>query len=214
MRIGKLDNTEIARIDEQADGYFYREPRLVTHIDEAAGVALKEWYKENLPQDGVILDLMSAYASHLPSKSSYKRVCGLGMNSQELSLNPQLSDWVVHDLNSCPDLPFADNEFDACLIAFSVQYLIDPLRVFTEIARVVKCGGLCAVPFSNRMFPTKAISIWRWGDNTDHANLVSWYFKNSSGFLAPSVSDVSPDHSRSDPLIIVSAEISEGNLFC
>ena len=40
-----------------------------------------------LPAEGDILDLMSAYRSHLPEELSLNSVTGLGMNKEELSKN-------------------------------------------------------------------------------------------------------------------------------
>ena len=37
---------------------------------------------------------------------------GLGMNEDELRRNPVLTDFVVHDLNVDPTLPYNDNSFD------------------------------------------------------------------------------------------------------
>ena len=206
----QLTDTYLGRVDETDDALFYQTPRLVTHIDEAACKALEGWYKDNLPSGFKILDLMSAWVSHMPGDVIYKRVCGLGMNSTELKENRQLTDWLTQDLNKNPILPFEDDEFDACIIAVSVQYLIKPLEVFSEMARVIKPGGLAAISFSNRMFPTKAVALWRAAAGpTDHAQLISWYFQNSVGFEVAEIADISPNPFETDPLYIVSARVSE-----
>ena len=194
-----------AREDENDDSLFYELPRMVTHIDAPAIAALTRWFRENLPPGGRILDLMSSCVSHLPKNVEYEEVFGLGMNEAELAANPQLTDYVVHDLTEEPALPFEDGEFDACLITVSVQYLVHPIAVFREIARVLKPGSVCAVSFSNRMFPTKAIALWRALDDQDHARFVGWYFIQSEGFEEPAFTDLSPDPGRSDPLFMVSA---------
>ena len=74
------------------------------------------------------------------------------MNKVELEANPQLTDFIVQNLNTNQVLPYKDEEFDLCTIAVSVQYLTSPVRVFEEIARVLKPNGKCCVSFSNRMF--------------------------------------------------------------
>ena len=51
------------------------------------------------------------------------------------------------------------------------------MKVFGEIARVLKQNDKCCVSFSNRMFPTKAILAWRTSSNENHCNLVKQYFK-------------------------------------
>lgn len=205
---GGLRPEHFARVDEDDDALFYSEPRLVTHIDEPARAALSAWFRDNLPAGGDILDLMSSCVSHLPPDVAWRRVAGLGMNAVELEANPQLTDHVVHDLSLDPVLPYVDASFDACLITVSVQYLIHPLAVFAEIARVLRPGGLCAVSFSNRMFPTKAVAVWRALDDGGHAQLVAWYFGRTPGFAVPVFADLSPDPGAGDPLYMVSARRS------
>ena len=107
------------RIDESADERFYSEPRLVTHIDDATIAALTQLYRELVPAGAHVLDLMSSWVSHLPPEVDYGRVVGLGMNHVELAQNPRLTSFLVHDLNRCPELPFADATFDAVLNAVS-----------------------------------------------------------------------------------------------
>ena len=206
----QLGPEHFERIDETDDGLFYEQPRLVKHIDEPACERLELFFKVTLPKNGAILDLMSSCVSHLPTDVKYPRVCGLGMNQLELEANPQLSDYLICDLTKNPTLPFADNEFDACIINVSVQYLIHPNQVFSEIARVTKPNSFCSVSFSNRCFPTKAVAIWRAMDDMNHARLVQYYFVESAGFGEPEFSDLSPNPGQSDPLFIVSAHTLVG----
>ena len=154
---------------------------------------------------------MSSCVSHLPTDIDYSRVCGLGMNKVELEANPRLRDHLIHDLTIDPTLPFADNEFDGCIINVSVQYLIHPVQVFGEIARVLKPGSVCAVSFSNRCFPTKAIAIWRAMDDQDHGRLVGYYFVESGGFEEPEFTNLSPNQGATDPLYVVSARCRGGS---
>jgi SAM-dependent methyltransferase len=193
------------RADETDDALFYTIPRLVTHIDEAACEALTRYYAELLPPDGGILDLMSSCVSHLPEDNAYRSVVGLGMNKTELDANPQLTDHVVHDLNREPALPFGDEDFDACLVAVSIQYLVKPKEVFADIARVLKPGAPCVVSYSNRMFPTKAVAVWRGLDDAQHAQLIDMYFQLSERFDKSEPIDLSPAPSASDPLYAVAA---------
>ena len=69
------------------DAGFYRQARLVTHIDDATIAALTDFYAEFLPPGSRVLDLMSSWVSHLPEEE-YGRVAGLGMNAEELAANP------------------------------------------------------------------------------------------------------------------------------
>lgn len=196
-----------ARSDEDDDAAFYVPPRMVHHLDEPARDALTSFYAEVLPDNARVLDLMSSWVSHLPERS-YEQVTGLGMNAAELEANPVLTDRYVQNLNADPVLPFGDASYDACLIALSVQYLTRPLEVFAEIGRVLVPGGVCAVSFSNRCFPTKAVAVWRALDDSGHIGLVATYLRQSDRFGEPAYADLSPDPGRSDPLFVVHARAS------
>ncbi|MSO76890.1 MAG: methyltransferase domain-containing protein [Alphaproteobacteria bacterium] len=193
------------RIDEGDDRAFYDFARLVAHIDEPASAALAGFYGGLLPAAGIVLDLMSSYVSHLPGETAYGEVVGLGMNGEEMAANAQLHRHIVHDLNRDPRLPFADAAFDGALLTVSIQYLVQPVQVFAEVGRVLRPGAPFAVAFSNRLFPTKAIALWRALDDRQHGGLVRQYFLAAGGFDAPAVVDLSPASGDSDPLWVVVA---------
>ncbi len=148
-----------ARLDGQPDGVFYSITRTLPHVDAAASAAIADLYGGLLAPGARVLDLMSGCQSHLPELPDLQ-VTGLGMNAEELALNPRLNERLVHDLNAEPRLPFADAAFDAVVCSLSVEYLVRPFEVFVEVARVLRPGGLFAVSFSNRWFPPKAIALW------------------------------------------------------
>lgn len=170
------------RVDDSSDADFYAQPRKVVHIDQGAIEAVTDLYGQLLPAGGAILDLMSSWRSHLPEDGSYSRVCGLGMNEEEMADNPQLTDSLVHNLNQSPQLPFADEEFDGACCCVSVQYIQQPRKIFAEVARVLKPNGPFVVTFSNRCFPTKAINLWRATDDWGHIEIVESYFAAESRF--------------------------------
>lgn len=191
------------RYDESDDRTFYVYPRLTAHIDEAASAAVTRLLRETLPADGRILDLMSSYVSHLPADVAYARVVGLGMNEEELRLNEQLDEHLVHDLNLEPRLPFADASFDGAACTVSVQYLTRPVEVFAEVARVLRPGAPFVVTFSNRCFPSKAVRIWVTTGDHQHSQLVRRYFELAGRFERISCLDRSPHRWLSDPLYAV-----------
>jgi len=182
---------------------FYAPPRLVTHIDEAAVTALREHYRATIPEQARVLDLMSSWVSHLPPEREYAEVVGHGMNAQELATNPRLHRWFVQDLNRNGTLPLDDRAFDAALCCVGVQYLEQPVAVFTEVRRVLSPGSPLIVSFSNRCFPTKAVAIWLSLDTVGRSALVRLYLERA-GFGAIQV-DVLADGRTSDPLVAVSA---------
>lgn len=203
MDPSELPPTWFDRQDPSPDERFYLLPRFVQHIDDATIAALTAYYAEVLPPGGEVLDAMSSWVSHLPDGGGYARVAGLGMNAQELNANRHLDDWVVHDLNREPTLPFEDASFDAVVNAVSVQYLTRPVEVFGEIARVLRPGGHSIVAMSHRCFPTKAVRAFHTLNGTERLELVSRYHELSGGFDPIECLDRSPP--GADPLWIVQA---------
>jgi SAM-dependent methyltransferase len=167
------------RVDPEPDAAFYGPPRLVTHIDEGAIAAVGGLYAE-LSVEGEVLDLMSSWVSHF--RAPPRRLVGLGMNAAELAANPVLAEHVVHDLNVDPALPFPDASFDDVTCCVSVDYLVRPVEVFGEVARVLRPGGRFVVTFSNRCFPTKAIRGWLATDDRGHLQIVAAYFAAADRF--------------------------------
>ncbi|MGZ6995151.1 MAG: class I SAM-dependent methyltransferase, partial [Acidimicrobiia bacterium] len=160
------------RADPSADVEFYAPTRLVTHIDDDAIRAVGELYEE-LKIAGEVLDLMGSWVSHFLRPPEQLTV--LGMNAAELAANPDASTTVVHDPNAVPRLPFADDSFDAAVCCVSVDYLVHPIEVFTDLARVVRPGGPFVCTFSNRCFPTKAIRGWLHSTDEQHCEIVTEY---------------------------------------
>ena len=173
------------RGDPASDSTFYRLPRLVTHIDDSAIGAVSELYAER----GIggpsgdyrrVLDLMSSWVSHL--RTAPDELVVLGMNASELDANPMATERIVQDLNSDPVLPFAEGSFDAVLCCVSIDYLVRPVEVLQEAARVLRPGGQIVITFSNRCFPTKAIRGWLETDDEGRCGIVLDYLRRAGGF--------------------------------
>lgn len=190
------------REDESDDTLFYREPRLVTHIDDEAIGAVTAFYRQLIPDGALVLDLMTSWVSHLPAGKPLAGVAGLGMNMVELENNPVLTERVVQDLNKDPVLPWPDATFDAAIVTVSVQYLTHPVDVFAEVGRALKPGAPFAVAYSNRCFPTKAVAIWQSLGPRDHAELIGLYFRLSERFDPAQAYNISPGPGH-DPMYVV-----------
>lgn len=149
------------RLDPRPDRDFYAKPRLVDHLDREAIAEIRSLYSRLIPRGARILDLMSSWHSHLEPALGPVSVVGLGMNRDELEANPMLTEARVQDLNDDPRLPFADARFTAVVCTVSIEYLIRPLEVLREVARVLEPGGRFIVTFSDRWFPPKVIRIWQ-----------------------------------------------------
>ena len=196
-----LPRALFARVDETADGLFYREPRLVTHIDDATIAALTDYYRTFLPDGADVLDVMSSWISHLPPEKPLGRVSGLGMNHTELAANSRLNDFVVHDLNADPRVPFADASFDRAAIVVSVQYLTSPVEALRDIGRTLRPGGRLLIAMSHRCFPTKAIRAFQALGAVERIQLVGDYFRRAGCFGDVEFIDRSP--AGADPLWLV-----------
>ncbi len=195
--LADLPASAFDKADPSPDPLFYAEPRLVTHIDDAAVATVTQLYRGLLPAGGTILDLMSSWVSHLPAEVAYAGVTGLGMNAAELAANPRLDRRLVQDLNADPVLPLPDRSFDAACICVSVQYLQRPVEVFAELARVLRPGAPLVVTFSNRCFPTKAVAIWRALDGAGQQRLMALAMRDA-GFAATELRAAVPR--RGDPI--------------
>lgn len=190
-----------ARQDETDDAHFYTPDRFVTHIDDGAIAAVGALYGE-LGLDGEVLDICSSWISHFEHKPA--RLAVTGMNARELGANQMADSWVAADLNVDPTLPFDDAEFDAVTCCVSVDYLVRPLDVFAEVARVLRPGGLFVCTFSNRCFPTKAIMGWLANDERTRCGIVALYFQLSADF-EDAVVELRNPGAPGDPLYAVYA---------
>lgn len=184
------------RHDERPDELFYRRPREASHIDDAARAVARQWYAELLAPGGRVLDLCAGLRSHLPEHLAH--VIGVGLCPQELERNERVDEALLLDLNGDPTLPISDASLDGVVCTVSVQYLVQPVALFREVARTLKPGAPFAVLFSTRMFPSKAVLAWRASDDAAHHRLVREYFEHAGGFDPPDTLRHVPE--QGDPL--------------
>ncbi|PKB75165.1 MAG: methyltransferase type 11 [SAR202 cluster bacterium MP-SAtl-SRR3965592-G2] len=199
------------REDDSDDRLFYVNPRLVVHIDDQAIATVSRIFQSFLPEDSTVLDLMSSWRSHWPQGHPKEKLVGLGLNAQEMADNPDLDEFVVHDVNLEPALPFEDESFDGVVITVSAQYLTSPVETFREVNRILKPGGVFIVTFSNRMFPTKAVRIWRMASDQGRMDIVISYMESAGGFEEIRSGFVNSDESPpDDPIFSVVSNKSGG----
>jgi SAM-dependent methyltransferase len=175
------------KLDPSNDREFYSRPRFMNHVDDAFLSQLTELYRRLLPPGGRVLELGCSHVSHLPPEVDYD-VTGTGLNAEELARNPRLSSFAVRNLNEEPsDWPYPSAAYDAVVCCVSVQYYQQPERVFSEICRCLKPGGVVIISFSNRLFSSKAIAAWRDGTGYSRTQLVKSYINAIAGFATPAV---------------------------
>lgn len=205
------------RTNEGDDLEFYRSPRLVHHLDSTARSHLRKTYARHVLPGMKILDLMSSWESHLPENLTGCEVSGIGLNSEEMLKNNQLSNYCVHDLNRQPVLPYKKSYFDAAVCTASIEYLIRPRELLAEVARVLRPGGVFVVTVSDRWFPGKEIVQWSELHPFERQGLIVQYVLNEKrfenleteslrGYSRPENDKYSDRVSYSDPLFIISAQ--------
>ncbi len=203
-----------SRLDSADDASFYRNPRMVHHLDAQARWFVDAIYTRFASPQARVLDLMSSWVSHLDGIPDSARVFGLGMNAAELRANRRLTDFRVHDLNMSPTLPFPDASFDLAVCTVSVEYLVRPFETFSEVGRVLRSGGRFVVTFSDRWFPPKVVRIWQELHPVERMGLVLEYFRQTgrfselatesfSGWPRPLDDKYYPQRGRSDPVYAV-----------
>lgn len=172
-----------SRLDESDDAVFYGTDRFVSHLDRTALATVEHLIGSLITGERpVILDLMAGWDSHIPSSVRPGKVVGLGLNRNELENNSSVNEAVIHDLNKDPVLPFPDKTFDAVINTVSVDYMTRAVEVFREVQRILKPGGIFVVVFSSRMFPGKAVKVWRDADEGERLILVDEFFQAAGGF--------------------------------
>jgi SAM-dependent methyltransferase len=177
------EKSAFSRLDEGEDAQFYARDRFVPHLDALALETVERLIQILIVEKNpVILDLMAGVDSHIPQGLEPGKIVGLGLNRNELSKNQALSEYVIHDLNLNPRLPFPENSFDAVINTVSIDYMTRPVEVFMEVNRILKPGGLLLIIFSNRMFPEKAVKIWREAGEDERILLVEDFFRIAGGF--------------------------------
>jgi SAM-dependent methyltransferase len=176
-----------SRQDESDDLRFYSVDRFVEHLDSVALDTVEKLIDTLvIERKPAILDLMAGWDSHIPKTIEADEVVGLGLNENELCKNHSLTEFVIHDINKDPVLPFEDDRFDVVLNTVSVDYMTKPFEVFREVARILKPGGLFLVIFSNRMFLEKVVKIWRESSEPERVMLVEDFFRGCESFDEPS----------------------------
>ncbi|KAG7354855.1 type 11 methyltransferase [Nitzschia inconspicua] len=202
---------DFSRSDSNDDGWFYKVPRLVYHIDEPAVASLTQYYRNNIAPKSDILDICSSWVSHYPLEfpETMGKICATGMSSLELQFNDQLTGgYEQRDLNVDPKLPYPDSSFDVVTCVVSIDYLIEPIQVLKEVHRVLRPGGKVIVSQSNRCFPSKAIAMWLQMNDRQHLELINGYFQYAGGFEPRNAFDITatvPGNEPHDPMFVIEA---------
>ncbi len=164
------------------DALFYNAINTAPPVDKVAIEQLKTFYEQYLSSGQTVLELLSGMDSYIPEHIKPVNLTGLGLKEQDLQSNSDLNQFVIQDLNQKPQLPFENEQFDAVLCAFGIEYLIHPVVIFKQVAWILKPGGRFLVSFSNRFFDKKVIALWDDIHEFERMGLVLEYFRQSGEF--------------------------------
>lgn len=206
------DEKGLSRLDPRTDELFYTNKRLVQHLDARALETVNALYRRLIPAKAQVLDLMGSFDSHLQGVP-FAGLAVLGMNDEELAVNAQAERRWLHDLNVEPRLPCDDASLDAVVCTASVEYLIRPAEVLSDLLRVLKPGGIAIFTFSNRWFPSKAIRIWSELHEFERVGMVTQWLQqagfarlhtySSRGWPRPADDPYVQQVAQSDPVYAV-----------
>lgn len=171
-----------SRVIEDQDALFYEAIETVDSVDMRAIRELKTFYVHTLKDGMKILDLLAGPDSRLPDEYSSLDVTGLGLKVSDLEANESLSRTVQHDVNACPELPFKDQQFDAVICSFAIEYIIHPEQIFQQIARILKPNGVFSIGFSDRFYTQKVIRLWEDIHVFERIGVVLEYFRQNGQF--------------------------------
>lgn len=122
-------------------------------------VYLSKKYKELVPNNAVVLDAGCGHGNYVIDENRKTISWAVGVDLSEEFTNKNVClDQVVHaDLEQ---LPFKDGEFDVVLSLWVLEHIENPDKVFGELHRVLKPGGLFMFCAPNKFFlPLLAMQV-------------------------------------------------------
>ncbi|CAM9376909.1 unnamed protein product [Chrysoparadoxa australica] len=167
------------------DGEFYETARMDKIVKDAALEKLQEHYSRHIFDGDSLLEIGASANSYLPPDLKLSRVAGVGMNQEEMSANPALSESTVVDLNAEGKLPFDDDTFDKVMIPNSIEFFSDPRIILKEAYRVLKPEGVCMIPFVSKGsyddYIPKQVSMWKTMNDAQHMWIIGSFYRFSCG---------------------------------
>jgi SAM-dependent methyltransferase len=93
-----------------------------------------------LRPESIVLDVGAGagLVKQMNFRGLVNRVCGVDLDPR-VTANPMLDEGRVADVNV---IPYGDSIFDTVFADNVLEHLEDPLKVFQEVARVLKSGGV------------------------------------------------------------------------
>jgi SAM-dependent methyltransferase len=166
---------------ELIDTYFYQ-----SYADNWDDILFRERILQNLSGDSMALDLGagSGLVSQMHFRGICRNVCGLDPVPEVLA-NQHLD---CAKIGSGEDIPWADDAFDLVFADNVLEHLEKPARVFAEVRRVLRPGGVFLVKTPNRFHYVPLIA-----QVTPHS-----FHRLVNNFRGRNVSDTFPTHYRAN----------------
>ncbi|MCB1736416.1 MAG: methyltransferase domain-containing protein [Gammaproteobacteria bacterium] len=175
-------DSSFQRLDPSDDARAWHEVHPL--LDAEADRQMSEMIGHALTPGMRVLDLMSGSDSHIPESICGIELIGIGLNRGAMSANKQLSEFVIQDVNTSPELPWPDDHFDAVIGSFAFEYLADPAISISELARITRPRGTVLFTFTDQFHPGKCIGIWNDLHPFERVGLILEMFRRDGHFDA------------------------------
>lgn len=126
-------------------------------MPEEAGGAGAAWFSGTEDFTGYMREAFEALNADGAAKRVLDIPAGLGQFTDALrarghtvtpaDINKERKDYVYADMNRA--LPFEDGAFDAAVCLEGLEHLVEPLRLLSELVRVVRPGGMVVISTPN-----------------------------------------------------------------
>lgn len=145
----------------------------VAALQRGVADTLLDWLPETGPERLVDLGSGTGYAS-APLRQSYPQAALISLDLAEGMLHyARQNRAVTPDLSLCADaeaLPLADASVDLIFSSLAIQWCERPVRLFTEVARVLKPGGRFLVATLGPATLNELRQAWAAVDDDVHVN--------------------------------------------
>ena len=128
----------------------------------------------------------------LPRRAAHLTV--LGMNATSSPRNPQATARSCTTSTPIRACRSPTTSFDAAVCCVSVDYLVRPIEVFADVARVVRPGGPVRVHVLEPVLPDQGdprLAVRR--PTSEHGEIVAEYFRQAGGWDEPVVQRRTPE---------------------
>ncbi len=140
---------------EQRD-YIWKKIRATYPEFRTGGDFYRDFLKRHLHADAVVLDAGCGDGGILAEFATVpKKIIGVDQNKELLEKNSVVHEKFVANLEN---LPFENNSIDVIVSQFVLEHVENPEKVFKELFRVLKPGGVFIFLTPNMLNPVMALS--------------------------------------------------------